>query len=427
MDIIIRAARIIDSAGNTAARQQDILIRKGKIEKIADQIPNDKKLKEVTGNNLHVSIGWVDMCAFIGDPGLEHREDLKTAIRSAAAGGFTTVLANPNTKPALHSKSEIEYVIRKSSGNVVNVLPIGAVSQDCKGVDITEMHDMHEAGAIAFGDGFNSSLNAGLTLRSLLYVKPFGGLIITHPFERSLAKSGQMNEGVTSTLLGMHGIPHLAEELMVKRDLDILEYTDSRLHFAYVSTPASVEHIKKAKAKGQLVTCSVTPYNLVLEDEIVMEYDTNYKLMPPLRTKADNQALIKALKDGTIDTIASFHIPHDPESKELEFDLADFGMIAFETTFALLNTHLGKKVGLETLIEKLTISPRDILGLEIPEIEEGAQADLTIFDPEEKWTFTTKDIKSRSKNTPFVGQEFTGRVVGVVNNGQVHLNETAKP
>lgn len=423
MDIIIRAARIIDSAGNTAARQQDILIRKGKIEKIADNITNDKKLKEVTGNNLHVSLGWVDMCAFIGDPGLEHREDLKTAIRSAAAGGFTTILANPNTKPALHSKSEIEYVIRKSSGNVVNILPIGAVSHDCKGVDITEMHDMHEAGAIAFGDGFNSSLNAGLTLRSLLYVKPFGGLIITHPFERSLAKSGQMNEGVTSTMLGMHGIPHLAEELMVKRDIDILEYTESRLHFAYVSTPASVEHIKKAKANGQLVTCSVTPYNLMLEDELVMEYDTNYKLMPPLRTKADNQALVKALKDGTIDTIASFHIPHDPESKDLEFDMADFGMIAFETTFALLNTHLGKKVGLETLIERLTIGPRDILGLEIPEIEEGELADLTIFDPEEKWTFTTKDIKSRSKNSPFVGQEFTGRVVGIVNNGIVHLNE----
>lgn len=423
MDIIIRAARIIDSAGNTAARQQDLLIRKGRIEKIADNITNDKKLKEVTGNNLHVSLGWVDMCAYIGDPGLEHREDLQTAMRSAAAGGFTTILANPNTKPALHSKSEIEYVIRKSSGGVVNILPIGAVSHDCKGVDITEMHDMHEAGAIAFGDGFNSSLNAGLTLRSLLYVKPFGGLIISHPFERSLAKSGQMNEGVTSTLLGMHGIPHLAEELMVKRDLDILEYTGSRLHFAYVSTPASVEHIKKAKTKGQLVTCSVTPYNLVLEDELVMDYDTNYKLMPPLRTKADNQALVKALKDGTIDTIATFHIPHDPESKDLEFDMADFGMIAFETTFALLNTHLGKKVGLETLIEKFTIGPRDILGLDIPEIEEGAVADLTIFDPEEKWTFTGKDIKSRSKNTPFVGQEFTGRVVGIVNNGQVYLNE----
>lgn len=423
MDIIIRAARIIDSAGNTAARQQDLLICKGRIEKIADHIPNDKKLKEVTGANLHVSLGWVDMCAYIGDPGLEHREDLQTAIRAAAAGGFTTILANPNTKPALHSKSEIEYVIRKSSGNVVTILPIGAVSHDCKGVDITEMHDMHEAGAIAFGDGFNSSLNAGLTLRSLLYVKPFGGLIISHPFERSLAKSGQMNEGVTSTLLGMHGIPHLAEELMVKRDLDILEYTGSRLHFAYVSTPASVEHIKKAKAQGQLVTCSVAPYNLVLEDELVMEYDTNYKLMPPLRTKADNQSLVKALKDGTIDTIATFHIPHDPESKDLEFDMADFGMIAFETTFALLNTHLGKKVGLETLIEKFTIGPRDILGLEIPEIEEGAVADLTIFDPEEKWTFTSKDIKSRSKNTPFVGQEFKGRVVGIVNNGQVHLNE----
>jgi dihydroorotase len=423
MDIIIRAARIIDSAGNTAARQQDILIRKGKIESIADHIPNDKKLKEVTGTNLHVSLGWVDMCAFIGDPGLEHREDLKSAIQSAAAGGFTTVLANPNTKPALHSKSEIEYVIRKSSGSVVNILPIGAISQDCKGFDLTEMHDMHEAGAIAFGDGFNSSLNAGITLRSLQYVKPFGGLIITHPFERNIAKSGQMNEGVTSTLLGMHGIPHLAEELMVKRDLDILEYTGSRLHFAYVSTPASVENIKKAKANGQLVTCSVTPYNLVLEDELVMEYDSNYKLMPPLRTKADNQAMVKALKDGTIDTIASFHIPHDPESKDLEFDMADFGMIAFETTFALMNTHLGKKVGLETLIEKLTIGPRDILGIEIPEIEEGEQADLTIFDPEEKWTFTTKDIKSRSKNSPFVGQEFTGRVVGIVNNGQVHLNE----
>lgn len=426
MDIIIRAARIIDSAGKTAARQQDILIRKGKIEKIAAKITNDKKLKEITGENLHVSLGWVDMCAYIGDPGHEHREDLQTSIRSAASGGFTTILANPNTKPALHSKSEIEYIIRKSAGGVVNILPIGAVSQDCKGVDITEMHDMHAAGAIAFGDGFNSSLNAGLTLRSLLYVKPFGGLIIAHPFEKSIAKSGQMNEGVNSTILGMHGIPHLAEELMVKRDLDILEYTESRLHFAYVSTPESIEHIKKAKAKGQLVTCSVTPYNLTLEDDLVLDYDTHYKLMPPLRTKVDNQALVKALKDGTIDTIATFHLPHDPESKELEFDLADFGMISFETTFALVNTYLGKKVGLEKIIEALTVNPRDILGLEIPEIAEGELADITIFDPEEKWTFTGKDIKSRSRNTPFVGIEFTGRVVGVVNNGQVYLNETAK-
>jgi dihydroorotase len=427
MDIIIRAARIIDSAGKTAPRQQDMLIRKGKIEQIAPNIPNPKKLKEITGNNLHVSLGWVDMCAYIGDPGLEHREDLQTAIRAAASGGFTTVLANPNTNPALHSKSEIEYVIRKSSGNVVNILPIGAISHDCKGVDLTEMHDMHAAGAVAFGDGFNSSLNAGLTLRSLQYVKPFGGLIITHPFEKSIAKSGQMNEGVNSTVLGMHGIPHLAEELMVKRDLDILDYTESRLHFAYVSTPESIEHIKKAKAQGKLVTCSVTPYNLALVDDLLLDYDTNYKLMPPLRTKADNQAMVKALKDGTIDTIASFHIPHDPESKDLEFDMADFGMISFETTFALVNTYLGKKVDLETIIEKLTIGPRDILGLEIPEIAEGMEADLTIFDPEEKWTFTAKDIKSRSKNTPFVGHEFMGRVVGVVNNGQVYLNEIAKP
>ncbi len=423
MDIIIRAARIIDTAGKTAARQQDILIRKGKIEKIADSISNDKKLKEITGDNLHVSIGWVDMAAFIGDPGHEHREDLHTAVRSAASGGYTTVLMNPNTKPALHSKSEVEYVIRKSQGSVVNVLPIGAVSQDCKGVDITEMHDMHEAGAIAFGDGFGSSLNAGLTLRGLLYVKPFGGLIISHPFEKSIAKSGQMNEGINSTLLGMHGIPHLAEELMVKRDLDILAYTESRLHFAYVSTPQSVAHIKKAKEEGLLVTCSVTPYNLTLEDDLLLDYDTNYKLMPPLRTKADNQALVKALQDGTIDTIASFHTPHDPESKDLEFDMADFGITAFETTFALVNTYLGKKVGLETIIEKLTVGPRDILGLEIPEIAAGEPAELTIFDPEAKWTFTEKDIKSRSKNSPFVGKEFTGRVVGTVNNGQVYLNE----
>jgi dihydroorotase len=422
MNILIRSARIIDPTSGFHNQVKDILIVKGKIASIGSKLSNDNKYREITGNGLCVSPGWLDMFCFLGDPGYESKEDIQTGTRAAAAGGFTAVCAMPNTKPAIHSKSEVEYVINRSRGNIVDVFPLGAVSYKCEGVDITEIYDMQNAGAIAFTDGIGSSLNAGLMQRALLYVKPFNGVIISHPFERSIAKNGLINEGVVSTSLGVPGIPDLAEELIIARDIYLAEYTNSRLHFAFVSTESSVDLIRKAKARGVQVTCSVSPYNLSLEDNLLEEYDTNLKVMPPLRSKADINALVKGVKDGTIDTIASLHIPQDCESKEVEFDHAEFCMTGLETAFALINTYAGKKLDAEVLTDKLAVQPRKVLGLDIPSIAENIAANITIFDTETEWTFTAKDIRSRSLNTPFVGQKFRGKVLGVINNGQVHIN-----
>lgn len=423
MDILLKDAQIVYPGAPLHGKVQDILIKRGKIEQIGKRLKADAKVLVITGKQLMVSPGWVDMYSFLGDPGLEHKEDIITGIRAAAAGGFTATCCMPNTKPALDSKSGIEYVINKAKGQAVDVYPVGALSEKCLGTDITEMYDMQRAGAIAFSDGVDSGISSGLTLRSLLYVKPFNGVIITHPNDKSITRNGQMHEGEMSTTLGMTGIPALTEELTVQRDIELLEYTNSRLHFAYVSTAGALEHIKKAKAKGLKVTCSVSPYNLGLTDKELDTYDTNYKVMPPLRSKTDITALIKGLKDGTIDTIASFHIPQDTESKELEFDLADFGMIGFETAYALINTHTGKKLTQDLLVQKLALAPREILGLAMPEFAEGAKANMTIFDAAEEWTFEKKHIRSRAKNTPFVGTQFTGRVKGIVNNGIAIIHE----
>lgn len=422
MDILLKAARIIYPGSKLHGKKQDLLIRRGKLEQVGANIKAPEKATVIKGKDLCVSPGWVDLCSFLGDPGLEHKEDIKTGIKAAASGGFTATCCMPNTYPAIDSKSGVEYVINKAKGEVVDVYPVGAISERCEGKDITEMYDMNQAGAVSFSDGINSGISSGLTLRSLLYVKAFNGFVMLHPNDKSITRNGQVHEGVVSTRLGMQGIPSITEELTIQRDLQLLEYTDSRMHIAYVSAEESVDHIKKAKKQGLRVSCSITPYNLALTDELVADYDSNYKVMPPLRSKNDIKALIKGLKDGTIDTISSFHIPQDTESKDLEFDLADFGMLGFETAYALVNTHAGDKLGQELLVEKLAINPRRILGQELPELAVGEKLNITIFDAAETWTFTKQDIRSRSKNTPFVGTEFKGRVKGVVNNGTAQLN-----
>lgn len=422
MDILLKAVKIIYPGSAWNLKTADLLIEKGRIKKIDKKLKAPKGVEVLEGKGLHVSPGWVDMNAYLADPGFEHKEDINTGIKAAAAGGFTATCCMPNTHPAIHSKSEVEYVINKAKGKVVDVYPVGAISRDCEGKDITEMYDMHYAGAIAYSDGLGKAISSGLTLRALQYVKPFEGLVITNPNDTSLSHGGQMHEGAMSTSLGMMGIPVIAEELTIQRDLQLLDYSESRLHLAYISAKGSVDLVKKAKAAGKQVTCSVSPYNLCLTDEALAGYDTNLKVSPPIRAKEDVTALVKALNDGVIDTIASFHVPHDTEAKELEFDLADFGMIGFETTFALLNTHLKGKVGVEILVNALAVNPRKILGLPLPELKEGERANLTIFNTETEWTFNKSHIRSRSKNTPFVGTAFTGRVLGVINNGQTVLN-----
>ncbi|TAK43452.1 MAG: dihydroorotase, partial [Saprospiraceae bacterium] len=287
--------------------------------------------------------------------------------------------------------------------------------------DITEMYDMNAAGAVAFSDGKNTMRDSGLMMRALLYVQPFGGVILNHPLDEDIAHGGQMHEGVMSTSLGLHGIPGISEELMVQRDIFLAGYTGSRLHLLNISTAGSVRLIKAAKAKGLDVTASVAAMNLACDDSHLFDFDSNFKVMPPLRGKDDLKALHKGLKDGTIDCITSNHTPLDTEAKNLEFPYAAFGAIGLETAFALSNTYLKGVLSTEQLVEKLAIAPRRILGMEVPEIAEGAAADLTVFDPEREWTFTEKDIFSKSKNTPFIGWTFKGKALAIIRKNQFSI------
>jgi dihydroorotase len=421
MDILIRSARIIDTGSPFHNQVKDILISNGKIKKIGAKLPNAPKATEVKADNLHVSLGWFDLNTFLADPGYEQKETIESGCRAAAFGGFTHICCMPNTTPVTQTKSQIEYVLRKSRDEIVSVHPLGAVTENAEGKNLAEMYDMYDAGAIAFSDGLKPSATAGMVERALLYVKAFDGVIMNHPEDKSVSKNGTMSEGLTSTMLGLPAAPALAEEISVSRDLYILEYTESRLHFLDISLKRSVDLIRNAKKKGLRISASANAYNLLLEDTAVGDFDTNYKVNPHLRTKEDIASLIKGLQDGTIDTITSAHQPQDEECKKLEFDKADFGMIGLETCFAVANTSLKGKVMLEKIIEAISNNPRKVLGLENT-IKEGAEADLTLFDPELKWTFSEDDIKSKSKNTPFIGTKFIGKALGVVNKGRLQRN-----
>jgi dihydroorotase len=422
MDILIRSARIIDTGSPFHNQVKDILISNGKIKKIGAKLSNASKAREIKADNLHVSLGWFDLNTFLADPGYEQKETIETGCRAAAFGGFTHICCMPNTNPVIQTKSQIEYVMRKSADEIVSVHPVGAVSEGAEGKNLADIYDMYNAGAIAFSDGLRPSASAGMVERALLYVKAFDGVIMNHAEDKSISKNGAMSEGLTSTMLGLPAAPALAEEISVSRDLYILEYTESRLHFLDISLKRSVDLIRNAKKKGLRITASVNAYNLLLDDNAVGDYDTNYKVNPHLRTREDITSLAKGIQDGTIDTITSAHQPHDEECKKLEFDKADFGMIGLETCFAVANTALQGKVDLTKIIAAVSTNPRSILGL-ANTIQEGSEADLTLFDPGLKWTFAETDIKSKSKNTPFVGARFIGKALGVINKGKLQLNE----
>ena len=409
---LLKKARIIQ--GNTESRAQDILIRDGVIEAIGEHLMPPPETEIWESPNLCVSPGWLDVGVYAADPGYEHREELRTAAEAAAAGGFTAMACFPNTDPALHTKSEILYVKNKAAELPVHCYPIGAISQGCEGKDLAELFDMHAAGAVAFSDGKRSVQDAGLLLRALQYAKAFNGLVINVPHHKTIAAGGQMHEGLMSTSLGLKGLPVLAETLMVQRDLSLLEYAEGRLHIHLISTAKSVELIRTAKKAGLPVSCSVAVVNLCFTDEKLADFDSNWKIVPPLRSHKDTAALLEGLADGTIDFICTNHTPWHEEAKNLEFPYADFGMIGLETAFSLSQTFLAKHLSLQDWVEKMSLAPRRVLGLPIPKIAEGERAELTVFDPELEWVLGEKDIRSKSKNTPFVGQTFTGKVLGVI-------------
>jgi len=329
-------------------------------------------------------------------------------------------LVIPNTNPCVHNKASVEYIVQKSRTLPVTIHPIGAITRNTEGKELAEMYDMRNSGAIAFSDGTNSVQSAGLLVKALQYIKTFGGLLIQVPDDKSINAHGLMHEGIVSTRLGLPGKPELAEELIVSRDIKLTAYAGSRLHLTGISAGSSVEYIRKGKKDGTDISCSVTPYHLFFTDEDLHGYDTNLKVNPVLRSAADRDALRKGITDGTVDCIASHHLPHEYDSKVLEFEYAKNGMIGLETAYAVLNTAM-PEVDAARWIELMAINPRKIFGLPPVTIREGEVASLSLFDPKQKWTVAEKDIRSKSKNTPFIGRELTGKVIGIVHKGEAIL------
>lgn len=419
MKILIQHAEIFDSNSPYHKQEKNVLINNGRIAEVGDK--NYSADKVIKADGMRLSTGWFDMGASIGDPGHEQREDLESAARVAAVGGFTEIALLPNTTPAIQSKNEVAFLTKGNDNRLVQFHPLAAVTRNNKGEELTEMIDLHEAGAVAFTDGLKSIWHTDIFLKSLQYLKKFDGLLIDHPEDPWLNMFGQMHEGVNSTMLGLKGMPRIAEEVMIGRNLELLNYAGGKLHFARLSTAKAMDMIRNAKKK-QRVSCDVTIYQALLDDSLLNDFDTNYKVNPPLREKSDIDAIIKALKDGTIDVISSGHNPHDEESKELEFDMADFGIITLQTFGANL-VALSKVVDWDVLIDKVTVNPRTLLGMEVPVIEEDQKANLTLFDPNKTWVLDEKSNVSKSKNSPWYGQEITGKVVAVFNNNRQRIDD----
>jgi len=413
MKIQIKSVQILDPASPYHKKRKNILIKDGIIASIGDtQFRADLT---IDAKRMLVSVGWFDMRATFCDPGIEYKEDANTGAKAAAAGGFTEVMLLPNTIPTVHSKNGVSYLLSKNVNNLTQIHPSAAVTIDTKGEQLTEMIDLQNSGAVAFTDGENPIWQTDILLKALQYLQKFDGLLIQKPEDKRLNLFGTMNEGINSTSLGMKGMPKLSEEIIIARDLEILEYAGGRLHFSNISSAKSVNQIRKAKQRGIQVTCDIAAHQPVFDDYIIEDYDTNYKVNPPFREQNDNKALLKGLNDGTIDVIVSGHCPQDEESKKLEFDLAEFGIIGVQTAFSNI-IEFSQLVKLETLIEKITSKPRQILGMEIPTIKEGSMANLTVFDPKVSWTFSESNNQSKSSNSPFLNQNLKGKAMAVFNN-----------
>ena len=418
MKTIIRSAKIIDPKSPYHNKTVDILIADGCISKIDSTLSNPENYNEIKRDNLHVSVGWFDSSVSLGEPGYEDRETIKNGLEVAAKSGFTGIALQPNSHPIIDNQSQVLFVKSKAQEAATELFPIGALTKDSEGKDMAELYDMKNAGVIAFGDYNRSLSNANLLKIALQYTQDFDGLVIAFAQDDKIKGNGVANEGVVSTRLGLKGIPNLAEEIEVARNLFLLEYTGGKLHIPTISTAKSVTLIQEAKAKGLQISCSVAVHHLVLNDEKLEEFDTRYKVTPPLRSEEDRFALLQAVKNGIIDTITSDHNPIDIEHKKMDFDTAKNGTIGLESAFGALLTVLP----VETVVEKLT-SGRALFGLKIPSIIEGTPANLCLFNPDGKSTFTSDKILSKSKNSAFIGSEIKGEVYGILNQNQLILNQ----
>jgi dihydroorotase len=415
MNILLKSAKIVDPANKELhLKKRDILIKSGIIETIAPKIDGQKGIKVVQEKNLHVSLGWFDSGVAFGEPGFEERETIANGLFTAAKSGFTDIVLNPNTHPAPDTSSDIVFLRNRAKGHATNLYPLGTLTMKGEGKDLAELYDMGNAGAVGFYDFKHPTENANLLKIGLQYAQNFNGLIYSFPLDTSIYNKGVANEGIVSTKLGLRGIPALAEELQIARDLFILEYTGGKLHIPVISTANSVKLIAEGKKKGLDISCSVAVHNLFFTDDVLEEFDTRYKVLPPLRTKSDTKALIKGIKDGIIDFVTSDHTPMDIERKRVEFDNAAYGTLGMEASFGILN----QLFDLDTSIALLT-KGRERFGVNGPEFAEGKKACLTLFDPEEEYVFKEEHISSTSKNSMFLDSKMKGRALGIVCNNQI--------
>lgn len=421
MSILLKRVSIADSRSPHNNSVKDIFIDRGIIEQVEEGI--DKKADDIIAvENAVVTPGWVDIFAQFDDPGHEVKETIESGAAAAAAGGYTKVFVVPNTNPPADNKSIVEYIRQKSESTSIEVLPIGTISKKTEGKNLSEMYDMYNSGAVAFSDGIEPVQSSGLLVKALQYIKAFDGTIIQLPVDKSLAALGLVNEGIFSTKMGLPGIPAIGEELMVERDIELARYSNSRIHISGISTAKSLHKIVAAKNEGVAVTCSVTPFHLYFCDEDLGNYDTTLKVNPPLRTKDDRNALREGILNGAIDCIASHHIPQDWDSKTCEFEYAKPGMVGLQTCYNVVQT-VFPALPFEKIAALFSVNARKIFKLNPAVIKEGEKAELTLFQPDESFTFTKTLNRSRSENSPFFNITLKGKVIGIFAKGKLNLNE----
>jgi dihydroorotase len=417
MKVLIKRATIVSPSSPFHGTLQDILIENGIITGIGNDLKS-KADKTIEADGLHISSGWMDCFANFCDPGQEFKETLESGANAAAAGGFTQVMLIPNTNPAVYNKSQVEYLVQKSKELPVQIFPVGTITKNAEGKELSEMYDMYNTGAVAFSDGVNPVQSSGILQKALEYILAIDATIIQLPDDKSIGTSGLMNEGKISTQLGLAGKPSISEELMIARDIELVRYTNSKIHFTGVSTAKSLELIAAAKKEKLRVTCSVTPYHLFFCEDDLLTYDTNLKVNPPLRTKKDRNALRNGIKNGIIDFIASHHQPQDWDNKVCEFEYAKNGMEGLESVFGAAGVC---GVSTEQFVKMQTENIRSIFKIEETLIDKGKKANITLFSPDVEYVFEEKDILSKSKNNAFVGKKLKGRIIGIINGDKLFL------
>jgi len=420
MNLLVKGITIADPNSEFNQKTCDVRVEQGKITEISKSLTPAKGETVFEGKGAVLTPGFFDLNCTIGDPGLETKEDIETGTAAAKAGGFTGLAVLPSTKPVVQSKGEVEYILNKAKGNLVDVFPIGAISRDLEGKELAELFDMKNVGAVAFSDGSKAISDDGFVSRALQYCLGFNGLLMLYPENKSIAGKAQINESKNNVLLGMKGIPALAEEMQISRDIFLATYHDAPIHISTISTAGSVAIIKKAKKDGVQITCDVAAHQLVFTEDLLNDFDSNYKVKPPLRSKADQKALLAGLKDGTIDAISSQHRPHEIEFKDVEFEIAAYGIIALQTVLPLL---LQAGLDAATIAEKLSINPRQLLKLPVPTVKVGTEANFTIYHPTQKWEYNSANNASKSNNSPLLGKTLIGKVQLIYNNKQYQVYE----